>query len=287
VRERGQGGSAALRPEPFLKWAGGKKRLISQFAHLLPAHMHRYYEPFLGSGAVFLHMLPAHAILNDSNPNLIAAYRHVRTCLDDLLDLLERLRHEYHALSPAQQKVEYYRMRDRYNQLQPGALEKSALLIVLNKTGYNGLYRENKRGRFNVPFGRYDNPSMFREENLRAVSRALQHAELLSTSFGEAIRHAQQGDFVYCDPPYMPLSKTSSFTSYTSGKFDPERQHALAQVVRRLAARGVQVMVSNSDTPLIRELYQGMHLHPVRARRAINSKPGGRGQVGELVITSY
>jgi DNA adenine methylase len=274
-------------PEPFLKWAGGKSRLLRQFARLFPARFRRYYEPFLGSGAVFLHLQPPNACLSDSNPSLIAAYRHIQTRLDDLLPLLHHLRRTYHALAPAQQQHEYYRMRERYNQLRPGALEKTALLIVLNKTGYNGLYRENARGGFNVPFGRYNNPAMFREENLRAVSQALQGAELLPASFGEAVAGAQAGDFVYFDPPYMPSSKTASFTSYTRGRFGPERQVALAEEVRRLAARGVLVMLSNSDTPFIRNLYHDFYQHEVSATRVINSRSTGRGKLRELVMTNY
>jgi DNA adenine methylase len=277
----------ALAPEPFLKWAGGKGRMLRQFARFFPPRFGHYYEPFLGSGAVFLHLLPPSACLSDSNPNLIAAYQHVQNRLDDLLPLLYRLRRAYHALPPAQQQREYYHMRERYNQLRAGTLEKTALLIVLNKTGYNGLYRENARGGFNVPFGRYNNPAMFREENLRAVAQALQGAEVLHASFSEAVANAQAGDFVYFDPPYMPSSKTASFTSYTRGKFGPERQVALAEEIRRLAARGVLVMLSNSDTPFIRDLYRGLYHHEVSATRVINSRSTGRGKLRELVITSY
>ncbi len=275
------------KPEPFLKWAGGKTQLLKQLAYLFPGRFNRYYEPFIGSGAVFLHVQPACAVLNDSNPNLIAAYRHVQSRLNDLLTLLQQIRRTYHSLPPDQQQAEYYRLRERYNQLAAGSLEKSALLIVLNKTGYNGLYRENSRGKFNVPFGRYDNPTMFREENLRAVSTALRQVELLNTNFQEAVASAQAGDFVYFDPPYMPRSKTSSFTSYTMGAFGKERQIALAEVARQLVQRGVQVMISNSDTDLIHDLYHDFYRHEVRARRAINSKPGLRGRINELVITSY
>lgn len=275
------------RSEPFLKWAGGKKRLLKQLTSFFPPRFQRYYEPFIGSGAVFFHLKPARAILNDENPHLITAYRHIQRRLDDLLPLLQQIRREYHALTTAQQKDAYYHMRERYNQLATGTLEKTALLIVLNKTGYNGLYRENTRGRFNVPFGRYDNPAMFSEDNLRAVAAALQGVQLLNTDFSCAVQSAQPGDFVYFDPPYMPLSKTASFTSYTRGAFGPERQRDLAALMRRLAARGVLVMLSNSNTNLIRELYHDFYIHEVEAGRAINSKREARGKIKELVITGY
>lgn len=277
----------AIRPEPFLKWAGGKKQLLQQFERFFPGHFQRYYEPFIGSGAVFFHLRPRAATLNDANPNLVAAYRHIQARLDDLLPLLATLRRDYHALSPIQQQAAYYHMRTRYNQLPTGALEKTALLIVLNKTGYNGLYRENSRGRYNVPSGRYTNPKMFCEANLRAVAHALRGVLLLSLPFSEAVERARSGDFVYFDPPYMPRSKTASFTSYTRYAFGPDRQVALAEVARCLARRGVRVMVSNSDTDFIRALYADFYLHEVRARRAINSKPHARGRIGELVLTSY
>jgi DNA adenine methylase len=281
------GGGLQVRPEPFLKWAGGKSQLLSQFEHLFPPRFRRYYEPFIGSGAVFLHVRPARASLSDSNENLIAVYQHIQQRLDDLLPILHRLRRDYHALAKPDQERAYYRMRERYNQLAPGDIEKSALLIVLNKTGYNGLYRENSKGRFNVPFGRYNNPRMFREDNLRAVERALRGIDLCHAHFADAVTAARRGDFVYFDPPYMPSSKTSSFTSYTRGAFGVERQVALADVARQLVQRGVLVMVSNSNTQLIRELYWDFHQHEVRACRLINSKASARGAIQELVLTSY
>ncbi len=275
------------RPEPFLKWAGGKGQLLSQLETLFPASYNRFFEPFLGSGAVFFRLLPDKTILNDINPNLIFAYRHVQTQLELLLELLYSLREKYHAFSLAEQEQEYYRIRDQYNQLKSGSLEKTALLIFLNKTGYNGLYRENARGGYNVPFGRYDNPAMFTEENLRAVSEVLQKVELLNAPFIEGVAAAGPGDFVYFDPPYMPISKTASFTSYTKNTFGPQEQIALSKLVRELSGRQVKVMVSNSNAPFIRELYGEFKLHEVKAGRAINSKPGLRGKITELVITNY
>ena len=177
------GKSSGVRPGPFIKWAGGKTQLLQQFDCLFPTSYNRYYEPFVGSGAVFFHLLPAEAILSDANPNLIAVYQHIQCHVEELLSFLYDLRERYHDMSAREQEQEYYRIRDLYNTTPTGSLEKAALLIFLNKTGYNGLYRESKRGGYNVPFGRYDNPAIFDESNLRAVSQALQHVTLLHTRF--------------------------------------------------------------------------------------------------------
>lgn len=273
--------------EPFLKWVGGKSKLLGQFEPFFPSRFDRYYEPFLGGGAVFFHVHPAQAVLNDANPNLIAAYRHIRDELDELLALLRPLQATYYALSPPGQVEFYYSSRAAYNALPPGSLEKTARLLFLNRTGYNGLYRESVKSGFNVPFGRYDNPPIFHEAKLRAVNGALRGAELLNASFEEAVETARPDDFVYFDPPYVPLSRTASFTSYTKADFGPAHQTALADIARRLHARGVLVMLSNSDTPFIRDLYRDFNLHEVQAARAINSKATRRGKITELVITSY
>lgn len=283
--ERGK--STNVRPGPFLKWAGGKTQLLKQFDRLFPMRYNRYYEPFVGSGAVFFHLLPSEAILSDSNPNLIAVYQHIKCHVEELIAFLYDLRSRYHGMSPQEQEQEYYRIRELYNNTPSGALEKAAFLIFLNKTGYNGLYRESKRGGYNVPFGRYDNPAIFDEANLRAVSQALQPVTLLDTDFSSVVDTAQEGDFVYFDPPYVPLTKTASFTSYTMGEFSLEQQSKLADVVQHLACKGVQVMISNSSNNLVRELYSSWYVHEVKASRAVNSKPDLRGKITELVITTY
>ncbi|MEI7554250.1 DNA adenine methylase [Candidatus Chlorohelix sp.] len=282
-----EGFALKIKPEPVLKWVGGKGQLLAQFQKFMPTHFNHYFEPFVGSAALFFHLQPKVATLNDFNPNLIGLYRDVQNQLEELLQVLAPLRACYHSLSPESQEKEYYRLRNRYNQLPTGVLEKSALLIFLNKTGYNGLYRENSQGGYNVPFGRYDNPSMFSEEKLRAVAVALEGVRLLNSDFEQAVENASKGDFVYFDPPYMPLSKTSSFTGYTKEDFGQSSQERLAGVVRRLVERGVQVMLSNSDTEFIRKLYWDFQIHEVKASRAINSKPDARGKITELVITNY
>ena len=277
----------AVKAAPVLKWVGGKGRLLAQLAPLFPPTFARYYEPFVGGGAVFLHLAPPVAILNDGNPHIAALYRHLRDETDPLLQTLHDLRRAYLALSHAEREYEYYRLRARYNVLPPGAIEKSALLVVLNKTGYNGLYRENRRGGLNVPFGRYDNPTLFDEANMRAVAARLHTAEITSADFADAVANAQAGDFVYFDPPYMPVSKTAAFTAYNRTGFAQSEHIRLADVFRLLARRGVQVMLSNSDSSLVRDLYKDFRLHAVWAARAVNSNPARRGKVAELVVTSY
>lgn len=275
------------RPGPFIKWVGGKTQLLKQFEPLFPTHFNHYYEPFVGSAAVFFYLLPPAATLSDSNPNLVYAYRHIQGHVDELLTILYDLRSQYHRMSSQQQEQEYYRVRDRYNQLPVGTMEKTALLIFLNKTGYNGLYRESKRGGYNVPFGRYDNPSLFEEANLRAVSRALRNIVIRHADFSAVVNDAHEGDFVYFDPPYVPLNKTSSFTSYTKDEFSLEQQTRLANVAQQLSDAGVKVMLSNSNSDVIRELYRNWHLHEVQASRAVNSKADSRGKITELVVTNY
>jgi DNA adenine methylase len=272
---------------PFLKWVGGKTQLLAQFEAYFPKQFQHYYEPFVGSGAVFFHLRPAQATLSDSNPYLIGAYQHIQEHVEEVIMLLRDIRSRYYTLTPEEQKLEYYRVRTLYNQLPAGTIEKTVFLIFLNKTGYNGLYRENARGGYNVPFGRYANPSIFDESNLRLVSHVLQKVRLIHDQYAHVVRTAQAGDFVYFDPPYMPISKTSLFTSYTKGAFSLDQQAHLAHVARQLAQRGVQVMLSNSNSDTIRAMYNDFFLHEVRASRMVNSKATLRGKIPELLITSY
>ena len=279
--------NSGTQPGPFLKWVGGKTQLLSQFQPLFPATFRRYYEPFVGSGAVFFHLQPEDAVLSDLNPHVIAVYQQLQGNIDALVAQLYDIQTTYHALPKQQQEQAYYQARARYNALPSASLEKAALLIFLNKTGYNGLYRESKQGGYNVPFGRYDNPALFDEANLRAVSQALQHVVLLNTDFSSVVETAQEGDLVYFDPPYVPLTKTSSFTGYTKGEFSFKQQVKLAEVVRQITLKGVFVMLSNSDSGAIRELYKDLYIHEVQASRAVNSKAALRGKITEVVVTNY
>ena len=230
---------------------------------------------------MFFSMAPREACLNDVNQRLVDCYRVVRDDVEALLPVLEtyRARHS---------EQFFYEMRDRYNDdADASPVERAAMLIYLNKTGFNGLYRENSRGAYNVPFGRYRNPSVFDATVLRADSQALQGARLESTTFDDAVRDAGKGDFVYFDPPYQPVSRTAYFTAYTRDSFGVQEQERLAHLARALCKRGCLVMLSNSDAPLVRRWYADFHLWEVRAPRAINCQGTGRGAVTELVITNY
>lgn len=266
------------RPRPPVKWAGGKTGLIPQFEPLFPKiEFTLYAEPFVGGGAVFFHLLPPKSILIDSNEELINFYLVVRDNLEELLADLKKHKNT---------KEYYYSIRA----LDPQALspvERASRFLYLNKTAYNGLWRVNSQGKHNVPFGRYKNPKIVDELNLRLVSEALRTAEVLCDDFSRVLDFARAGTFVYLDPPYYPLSDTANFTGYTADAFGARDQERLAGVFRELDRRGCLVMLSNSDTPFIRQLYSGYDIQVVYARRAINCRADRRGPITELVIRNY
>jgi DNA adenine methylase len=267
---------------PVLKWAGGKARLAPVLIdHLPPLEFKAYHEPLFGGGALFFALknraLLRKAYLSDINMPLIEVYLALRDCLEEVM---------YHLRPHRYEKDHYYAIRA----LNPETLslpERAARIIYLNKTCYNGLYRENRSGQFNVPFGRYKNPTICDEPNLRAVSFELQGVDITCRHFSTALDTAKKGDLVYLDPPYYPLSATAHFTGYSRYGFTEADQIALHDVFVELARRGVSVMLSNSDTPFIRDLYAGYPIHTVMARRAINSKPSKRGKISEVVVCSY
>jgi DNA adenine methylase len=271
-------------PRPFLKWAGGKSQLLGQFRDLLPepGSYRRYFEPFLGSAALFFHLRPSVAFLSDVNEEIVDCYRAVKGHVDDVIRALGRHRYEAEY---------YYRIRGE----SPKALAlpaRAARTIYLNKTGFNGLYRVNSAGRFNVPIGRYTNPGFNSPAlfaTLRLCSGVLAKATIGSGDFEQRLKGVRKGDFVYLDPPYAPLSQTSDFTSYAAGGFGWSEQERLAHVCRELWARGARVMLSNSDVPSIRELYEtlGFRIRVVEAARSINSRATRRGKVREVVVRNY
>ncbi|RLC61813.1 MAG: DNA adenine methylase [Chloroflexota bacterium] len=264
---------------PFIKWAGGKRKLIPAFAPHFPPmqQVRRYFEPFLGGGAVFFHLQHPCSFLSDSNEELIEVYQVVKNNVEDLIQALQKHRNE---------ETYYYEVRAQDPEtLSP--VERAARFIFLNKTCYNGLYRVNSEGQFNVPFGRYRNPLICDAFGLRAASLALRNAEIFAADFEAALANAEHHDFIYCDPPYHPVSETSSFTAYTADKFDISDQERLARVYRDLDRRGCYVMLSNSDMPFIRELYADFQIIEVQAPRAISSKADGRGKITELLIINY
>ena len=269
------------RPTPFLKWAGGKGQLLAQLDRFVPRRFHEYFEPFLGGGAVFFHLGPKRAVLSDLNPELINSFLEVRDDLSALISALEEL--EPHRLSESY----YYRLRDDLDLDSLSRAERAARTIFLNKTCFNGLYRVNARGRFNVPWGNYRNPKLYDRDNLVQASRALRGQRILLSDYRAALKSARFGDFVYLDPPYHPLSETSKFTSYTKEDFGNREQVALAETCRTLDKRGVLFAISNSSTPLVFSLYEGFRIEKLKAKRAINSKAAGRGPIEELLILNY
>jgi DNA adenine methylase len=271
----------------FLKWAGGKGQLLDQFAPLYPKDFTNYHEPFVGSAAVFFHLYGLGRLssrttqvrLTDSNSELINCYQTVRDDVDGLIDLLTIYRQQH------SQEL-YYKIRSQIpTDLTP--LERAARFIYLNKTCYNGLYRVNRKGQFNVPMGSYKNPRIFEPEELVQAARALTGVELVVADFHDVLNHAKAGDYIYFDPPYYPLTQTANFTCYTENAFGEEQQRDLAQVFRKLDRMGGKVMLSNSWAPFILDLYQGFKLIEVKAARVINSKPDRRGKISELVVLNY
>ena len=304
---RDVGPAAGVRP--ILKWAGGKRQLLHAFRPYYPARFRQYFEPFLGSGAVFLDLhnsgrLHGHeARLSDVNADVIGCYRMVRDAADDVVEALQALEREYREHGPAH----FYHVRDhRFNPLRVSRRRHgsqvdytphlAAMLIYLNRTGYNGLFRVNSRGEFNVPHGRHATVRICDARNLRALSDALRRpgVHLEVQLFDRAVAPAGADDFVYLDPPYVPLSRTAQFTSYTAGGFGAEQQASLQRAVIELAARGAHVLLSNSAAPDVRRLYAdseearsaGLKTRTVPARRAINSRATGRGAILEYLITN-
>ncbi len=260
-----------------IKWAGGKTQLLSQLRPLYPKRSKLYLEPFVGGGAVFFDLQPDNALLLDSNFELINFYQVVKNNLNELLQDLEKHRND---------KDYYYEVRS-LDPTQMGSIERASRFLFMNKTCFNGLWRVNKKGKFNVPFGRYKKPNFRDRENLYIVSIALQNTDVICSDFSSVLEYATLGSFVYLDPPYHPLSETSNFTSYTKDSFGKNEQIRLADVFRELDERNCNVMLSNSDTEFIRSLYKGFDITVVYARRAINSKGNKRSPVSELVIRNY
>jgi len=275
------------KPKPFLKWVGGKRQLIPQFDKYFPKTFESYFEPFFGGGAMFFHLAPVTGYINDINKALSNSYKNIKNHVNPLIVILKHIELEYFSLSEDEQKEYFYARRAEYNVESPESLRKTALLIFLNKTCFNGLYRENRKGEFNVPFGKHRHPTICDETNLKDVSKALKYVKILSGSYEKALKTAKEGDFVYLDPPYDPVNATSSFTSYSIDDFNKDDQRKLKVVFDELTERGCIVALSNSDTPFMRDLYKDYRQETLLASRFINSKGNGRGKVTELLVLNY
>lgn len=270
---------------PFLKWAGGKRQLLPEINKYVPKKYKTYYEPFLGGGAILFYLQPKNATINDSNTELINCYEVIRDSLDELIEDLKKHQNE---------ESYYYEMRelDRTNTYKDNydKVKRASRILYLNKTCYNGLFRVNSQGQFNVPFGRYKNPNILDEAVLRAVNKYLNNnqVKIVNTDFEKALLDAKKGDFVYFDPPYDPVSQTASFTGYDVNGFDRNEQERLKSVFDDLTSRGCQALLSNAYTEFIVELYGNQYkIEKISATRAINSNALKRGKIFEVLVRNY
>jgi len=294
--------STTQKTKPCLKWAGGKTQLLDEIDKRLPkdeifaGQIETYVEPFVGGGAVFFHIAQNYTHLKrfyllDINPDLINCYSAVKDDVDSLIRKLKRLHNDFLKCDDSEERKDlYYSTRKKFNRDR-----NPAKLIFLNKTCYNGLYRVNRKGEFNVPFGDYKNPTICNEDNLRNVSQILQKAEIICGNFTDSKKYIDNRTFVYFDPPYRPLSPTASFTSYSKDSFSEKDQIKLAEFCRQIHGRGAKFLLSNSDPKnedptdrFFEDHYEnfGFHIDQVKATRAINCKASGRGQINELIITN-
>ena len=270
---------------PILKWVGGKRQLLDQIVPLIPEHT-TYYEPFVGGGAVLFHTQPKKAVINDSNEELINIYTVIKEQPEELIRLLE-----HHKENNSQEYFYEIRSLDRSRETYAGIspVERAARIIYLNKTCYNGLFRVNRAGEFNAPWGRYKNPNITNETTIRAISGYLNRARVtvLCGDYREALKGIRRGSFVYLDPPYMPLSSSSSFTGYTAEGFGPQQQIELKRQCDLLDKRGIRFLLSNSCCDFIEDLYRDYIVERVSAKRAINAKADKRGAIDEVLVRNY
>lgn len=282
LHDRSEKMAGNLLLSPMLKWVGGKRQLLSDIVPMIDDKCSTYVEPFIGGGAVLFNMQPKKAIINDYNTELINVYKIVRDNLDDLLDELKV--HEENNSSDYYYEVRALDREAKFKKMSD--VEKAARIIYLNKTCYNGLYRVNSAGQFNSPYGRYKNPNIVNEAVLRAISKYFNDNEvqILNGDYKEALKNLDRSSFVYLDPPYMPISASSSFTGYTEGGFGYNSQVELKEECDKLSEQGIRFVQSNSDCEEIRELYKDYKIKTVKAKRSINSVAKKRGEINEVLI---
>lgn len=295
-----------IKVKPFLKWAGGKGQLLSEIEKYYPfsdSHITKYAEPFVGGGAVLFDVLGRYDLeavyISDINADLINAYTAVRDNIDRLIERLSAMQEDYLPMDTDKRKAYYMANRKKFNEIKTSptlenAIDRAALLIFLNKTCFNGLYRVNRRGLYNVPMGAYKNPMICDEENLRAVSHKLQGVEIVCGDYKKSAEFVDDHTFVYFDPPYRPLTETSSFTAYTEDCFNDEKQRELARFVGSMNSAGAKIVVSNSDPKntnpdddFFDEIYSEQRIRRVEATRMINSNSDARGKIKELLISNF
>src|SRR5699024_851064 len=269
--------------QPFLKWAGGKRQLLPEIRKHIPKKYNTYYEPFVGAGAVLFDLQPKKAVINDVNVELVNVYNVIKNNVEELIEDLKK--HE-------NDKDYFYAIRDldrkpEYNELSP--IEKASRLIFLNKTCFNGLFRVNSQGQFNVPFGKYKNPKIVNDIVLKAVHNYMNSNDVTikNEDFETVVENAKKGDFIYLDPPYDPVSDTSSFTGYSLNGFNKDDQIRLRDTFAELDKRGCKVLLSNSSTDFINDIYSDFHIEIVSATRSINSVASKRGKIEEVLVINY
>lgn len=270
--------------KPVVKWVGGKRQLLEYLIPLVPAQFKQYFEPFAGGGALFFALEPKKAFINDKNTQLIEVYETIRDHLDEFIECLAEFdtsESSYYEIRSWDRDPEFFE--------SIGKIKRAARFLYLNKTCYNGLYRVNSRGEFNVPFGKYSNPRIVDEENLRNVSIFLQSSDIhfSSQDFEYITEHVGEEDLIYLDPPYVPISATANFTSYTAQGFSEEDQIRLKELCTHLHNKGAYFMLSNSGAELVYDLYSEFTIREVPARRSINSQGNKRGHVNEVVVFNY
>ena len=268
---------------PFLKWVGGKRQLLPAINKFMPSSYKTYFEPFVGGGAVLFGIQPDKAVINDFNNELINVYQVIKNHPEELIEDLKQHKNEpdyFYKIRELDRKASFTKLSN---------IEKASRIIYLNKTCYNGLYRVNNAGEFNSPFGKYKNPNIVNDVTIKAVSKFLNKKDItiLNGDFEEAVNSAKKGDFVYFDPPYVPVSESANFTGYVQGGFDLKEQQRLRDVCNRLSNRGVKFLLSNSSTDKVHELYEGYSISIVKATRAINSNASKRGAIDEVLIKNY
>lgn len=288
--------------KPFVKWAGGKSQLLAEIRAKYPQRVERYCEPFVGGGAVLFDVLqtfhPEQVLINDINAELMSTYAQIRDNVESLITRLSGLQAKYRSQGADENKAFFYEKRSRYNQIklngsESESLEKAALFIFLNKTCFNGLYRVNSKGLFNVPFNSAKNPLLCNAENLRECARLLQNVEMTAGDYAQCEPFIDDKTFVYIDPPYRPLTQTAAFTSYSEGGFSDKEQIALGDFITRISGRGAKVLASNSDPKntdvsdtFFDDLYAAFRIERVSAARMINADAKKRGAVSELLISN-
>ena len=273
----------ALRP--FTKWTGGKRQLLSVIKSLMPESYNRYFEPFVGGGALFFELAPKDAIINDFNSELINCYQQIKDNPSELIKSLSK-----HKESNSKEYYLNLRSADRDSRIEKmNNVERAARIMYMLRVNFNGLYRVNSKNQFNVPYGRYKNPQIVDSDLIVSISQYLDEntIHILNGDFEEAVKDVEAGDFVYFDPPYIPLSETSSFTSYTHEGFSYEDQVRLRDTFKKLDEKGAYVMLSNSSSPLVGELYKDFNIHKVSATRTNGAKSSSRGKIDEIIVTNY